>query len=107
MPAPPDGGSTPVTLYALQTCSRCRDVKRLLRDKGVPFRTVHVDMLTGEERNDTMRRIRRINPSVSFPTLVVGERTIVGFKKEEIEAALEPLAAAQGKETAPDAPRGP
>jgi hypothetical protein len=54
-----------------------------------------------------MRRIRRINPSVSFPTLVVGERTIVGFKKEEIEAALGPLATPQGKETAPDAPRGP
>ncbi len=84
--------SSATTLYALQTCSHCKDVKRLLKERRVAFRTVYVDMLVGAERNDTLRYLRRINPSVSFPTLVVGEETIVGFKKKKIEAALKALA---------------
>ena len=78
--------SHPIVLYALQTCSHCKDLKRWLTEQGVTFRTVHVDMLVGAERNDTMRYLRRINPTISFPTLIVGEATIVGFKKEKIEA---------------------
>lgn len=80
-----------VTLYALQTCSHCKDTKRLLQDRGVPFRMLYVDMMVGDERNDTMRALKRINPSCSFPTVVVGETTIVGFKQEQIEAALDAL----------------
>lgn len=75
-------------LYSLQTCSHCKALRKWLNERGAPFRTVYVDLLVGDERNDTMRHLRRINPTVSFPTLVVGDTTIVGFKKEEIEAAL-------------------
>lgn len=80
-----------ITLYALQTCSHCKDLKKLLQARNLPFRIVHVDMLIGDERNDTMRYLRRINPTVSFPTLVVGDETIVGFKKRDIEATLDAL----------------
>lgn len=79
----------PITLYALQTCSHCKEVKKLFQARRIDFRTVYVDMLIGDERNDTMRCLRRLNPSVSFPTLVIGATTIVGFKKEAIEAALD------------------
>lgn len=85
--------STSIVLYALQTCSHCKALKEWLAERRVAFRTVHVDMLVGAERNDTMRHLRRINPSISFPTLMVGDTTIVGFKKEEIRAALETLQA--------------
>ena len=84
--------SRAITLFALQTCSHCKDLKAWLAARRVPFRTVYVDMLVGAERNDTMRHLRRINPTVSFPTLVVGGTTIVGFKKEEIQAALKRFA---------------
>jgi len=80
---------TSITLYALQTCSHCKDVKKLLQDRRIQFETVYVDLLVGDERNDTMRHVKRINPSISFPTLQVGAKTIVGFKKTEIEAALD------------------
>ena len=78
-----------ITLYALQTCSHCKDVKEQLRERRVRFETIYVDMLVGDERNDTMRHLKHINPARSFPTLQVGEKTIVGFKKKEIEAALD------------------
>ena len=85
--------STEIILYGLQTCSHCKALKNWLTERRVAFRTVYVDMLVGAERNDTMRYLRRINPTISFPTLVVGDTTIVGFKKEEIQAALETLQA--------------
>jgi len=85
----PETEPASITLYALQSCSHCKDVKKLLQHRRVRFETVYVDMLVGGERNDTMRHLKRINPAISFPTLQVGAKTIVGFKQEEIEAALE------------------
>ena len=78
----------PIILYGLQTCSHCKSARKHLQDHGVTFKTVYVDMLLGEERNETLRELRRINPSVSFPTLRIGDETIVGFKKDAIDAAL-------------------
>jgi glutaredoxin-like protein NrdH len=86
-----DNASAQIILYALQTCGHCRNLKQFLQERGVSFQTVYVDMLVGDERSDTMRHLRRINPSVSFPTLSVGETTIVGFKKAKIVAALDEL----------------
>ena len=85
----PETELTPITLYALQTCGHCKDVKKLLQERQIRFETVYVDMLVGDERNDTIRHLKRINPAISFPTLQVGEKIIVGFKEKEIEAALD------------------
>lgn len=83
--------SSAITLYALLTCVHCRAVKKLLSDRRLDFKTIYVDLLLGEDRSDTLRALKRINPSVSFPTLSVGQTVIVGFKKEEIEAVLDAL----------------
>lgn len=85
----PEAEPATIILYALQTCRHCKEVKKQLQKRRIRFETVYVDMLVGDERNDTMRNLKRINPSISFPTLRVGEKTIVGFKEKEIEAALD------------------
>ena len=92
MPDRSTTASAKIILYALQTCSHCKDLKKWLTERRVAFQTVYVDMLVGTERNDTMRYLRRINPTVSFPTLVVEDIVIVGFKKEAIQAALATVA---------------
>jgi glutaredoxin-like protein NrdH len=81
--------SPAIVLYGLQTCSHCKAAKTLLQRRKVTFRMVYVDMLIGQERNDTLRELKRINAALSFPTLRVGERIIVGFKEKEIETALD------------------
>lgn len=78
----------PIVLYGLQTCSHCKSVRKLLQAQGVTFKTVYVDMLVGDARSTAMRRLKKLNPAVSFPTLSVGGTIIVGFKKDAIEAAL-------------------
>jgi glutaredoxin len=57
-------------------------------DRNIPFECIYIDLLTGEERSETLRELRRINPEATFPTLVVGDKVIVGFKKDAIEQAL-------------------
>ena len=78
-----------VTLYALSTCGWCNRTKELLRQLGVEFDYVYVDMLEGREREDAMNEVEKWNPRGSFPTLVVrNERSIVGFQEKEIREAL-------------------
>ncbi len=78
-----------VTLYALSTCIWCRKTKELLTKMGVGFRYVYVDLLQGSDRDEAIDAIKRYNSSLSFPTLVVGDKAIVGFREKEIKEALE------------------
>ena len=77
-----------ITLYSLRTCTHCKDTKQYLEQLNVSFKTIYVDMLLGEDRSETLRQLRRINPGVSFPTLVMGDTIIIGFKKDDIDDAL-------------------
>ena len=77
-----------VTLYALQTCSHCRAAKKFFQQHQIVFCSVYVDLLVGEERNDTMRRLRDINPACSFPTITVNQEVIAGFKEEKLRRVL-------------------
>ena len=77
-----------VTLYSLQTCGRCREAKIFLQQNQIAFRTVYMDLLVGEERSETMRRLRSINPACSFPTITMGQEVIVGFKEEKLRRVL-------------------
>ncbi|MCU0587931.1 MAG: glutaredoxin family protein [Syntrophobacteraceae bacterium] len=88
--------STPIVLYGLMSCAHCKEVRELLMDRQIPFESIYLDLLLGEERSETMRELRRINPEVTFPTVVIGEKVIVGFKKDQIEEAIGGLAGPKG-----------
>jgi glutaredoxin len=75
--------------YGLSTCVWCKRTRKLLEDHGVTFDYVYVDLLQGEEREEVLRRVRRWNPSASFPTLVIDDaRSVVGYRPEEIKEVL-------------------
>lgn len=76
-------------LYALSTCIWCRKTKQLLTDLGVEYDYVFVDLLQGQEKEQTIAMIEKWNPDCSFPTLVINDsKCIVGFKENEIKEAL-------------------
>ena len=77
-----------IKVYALTTCVHCKHAKEFLDEKHIPYDCVHVDNLTGEERAAVMDVVRKLNPSLSFPTIVIGNKVIVGFRQDEIETAL-------------------
>ena len=78
-----------VTLYALSTCGWCKKTKELLLGLGVGFNYIYVDLLKGDDRSKMIDEVIHYNPSCSFPTLVIGDKCIVGFHEKEIREALE------------------
>ncbi len=78
-----------IMLYALSTCQWCAKTKDLLKELGVGFEYTYVDLLDGEEQDDAMNAVERVNPKGSFPTLVINDtKCIVGFREQEIREAL-------------------
>lgn len=84
-----------IMLYALSTCPWCRKTKQLLNDTGVEYNYIDVDHTQGQERETVIGEVRKYNPSLSFPVLVVNGKAIVGFKEEEIKNTLQQTVAKQ------------
>ncbi len=81
--------SAEIKVYALSTCVHCKHAKEFLEEKHIPYDCVHVDYLTGEERTKIMDIVRKLNPALSFPTIVIGDKVIVGFRRDELLTMLE------------------
>ena len=47
-----------------------------------------VDLLTSDEKAAVLEEVRRFNPGLSFPTIIIGDKVIVGFREKEIREAL-------------------
>ena len=77
-----------VKVYALSTCIHCKKAKEYLDKCGVNYDCVHVDTLTGDVRKETIDEVKKHNPSVSFPTIVIDGTVVVGFNQDKIDEAL-------------------
>jgi glutaredoxin len=77
-----------VKMYTLSTCSHCKATKKLLDDCRVKYEFTDVDLLEGEERTAILEDVRKLNPRCSFPTIIIGDKVIVGYKEDEIKEAL-------------------
>ena len=78
----------PVKIFSLSTCSHCKSTKKLLNECTVQYDFVDVDLLQGEERAAILEEIKKFNPNCSFPTVIIGDKVIVGYKEKEIKEAL-------------------
>lgn len=77
-----------VKLYALSTCIHCKNTKAYLDQCGSQYECVFVDKLEGDERKKIIEEVKKLNPAVSFPTVVINGEVIVGFNKDKIDKAL-------------------
>lgn len=80
--------SQTVKLYTLSTCSHCKSAKKFLADHDVSYTYKDVDILSGDERKQTIEEVKKYNPACSFPTILIGGRVIVGFNEVAIREAL-------------------
>jgi glutaredoxin-like protein NrdH len=78
----------PVKIYTLSTCSHCKATKTLLNDCAVEYEFTDVDLLQGEERTAILEDVKKWNPRCSFPTIIIGDKVIIGYKEDEIKEAL-------------------
>lgn len=81
---------SPVILYALSTCIHCRHARDFLERNNIDFDCTYVDELLGDARKDVLEEVRKANPRMSFPTMIIGPKrtTVVGFNPEAIKEAL-------------------
>jgi glutaredoxin-like protein NrdH len=78
-----------VLLFALSTCGWCGKTKELLKELGIAFDFVYVDLLPSEEIDATIAIIEKFNPAGSFPTLIIDDKkVVVGFREEDIRGAF-------------------
>ena len=77
-----------VKVFSLSTCSHCKSAKKLLSECTIKYDFVDVDLLEGEERKAILEDVKKFNPKCSFPTIIIGDQVIVGYKENQIKEAL-------------------
>jgi glutaredoxin-like protein NrdH len=79
-----------VVLYALSTCVWCKMTKQYLKDNGVDYEYIDVDLCSEEEKQKIRQEIQSKGGSLSYPTTIIDDKVVVtGFRKDLLKEALE------------------
>ena len=62
--------------------------EQLLNDLGVEYYFGDVDLMTGAERNGSDAGCSKAESRLFFPTLIIGDKCIIGFQENKIKEAL-------------------
>lgn len=76
-------------MYTLSTCSHCKTTKKFLDDCRVHYEFTDVDLLSAEEKKAIIEDVKKYNPRCTFPTIIIGDKVIIGYKEDEIKKALD------------------
>jgi len=77
-----------VRIYTLSTCIHCKATKKLLNACGVQYEFTDVDLLPEDERYAILEDVKKFNPRCTFPTIIIGDKVIVGYQEHEIKKLL-------------------
>lgn len=77
-----------VRLYSLSTCPTCKKVKKFLDGNSIQYEMTEVDLLDAGEQWLMSKEVRKYNPALTYPTLVI-EEVILGLDEEAIKKALD------------------
>lgn len=75
-------------MYTISTCIHCKNAKRFMREHNIPHEFTDVDLLEREKKRAVLEELRKLNSRLSYPTIVIGDVVIVGFKEKELKEAL-------------------
>lgn len=74
-----------IILYSLTTCGFCKAIKKMFADLGLVYTTLDVDDLGEVEREEALKELMSVNKLCSFPTVVIGDQVVAGYKVQEIK----------------------
>ena len=79
-----------VIVYALSTCVWCKMTKQFLRDNGIEYEYVDVDLCSEEEKDKIRKEIQAKGGSLNYPTTIIdSEKVVTGFRKDLLKKELE------------------
>jgi glutaredoxin-like protein NrdH len=78
-----------VVLYALSTCVWCKMTKQYLKDNGVEYDYIDVDLCTDEDKQKIRQEIQSKGGSLSYPTTIVDDKVVItGFRIDKLKEVL-------------------
>ena len=77
-----------ITLYSLSTCAYCSAVKKMLDDLSICYQCIQADELPEADKEKVINELKVLNPRCSFPTVVIEDQVIVGYKVQAIKEKL-------------------
>ncbi len=79
-----------VRVFTISTCGWCKKMKRLLQSLEVEYEYVDLDTMTPEEEDELRGELRRHNPQMVTPTVIIddGENVIIGFLEDKVREAF-------------------
>lgn len=78
-----------VFLYTLSTCGWCKKTKELLREKGVAYEYLDVDVLQPEERKQAIEDLHKRNAPLGFPVVIIDDTHLIsGYQPDKMLSAL-------------------
>lgn len=78
-----------IILFGLSTCMWCKKTIRFLGEKNVSYSKIFVDLLSLPQKNRVREEVKKYNKRLSYPTVKVKEKVVIGYDKEKLEEALE------------------
>ena len=80
-----------VQVFTLSTCGWCKKTKELLQDLDVEYRYVDVDTLSEQDLDEAREQLRKYNPRMSYPTVIVdgGKQVIIGYNDDQLRMVLQ------------------
>ncbi len=78
-----------IKMYTLSTCIYCQNAKAWFTKANIDFAFTDVDLLDEQEKFTILKEIKEKTGSVSFPTILIGDRVIKGYHPEKYKEALE------------------
>jgi glutaredoxin 3 len=66
----------PVILYTTEMCPYCHSAKALLEKRGVTYEEINL-----ARDPDGRNRLQEITGMITFPQIVIGDKTIGGFEQ--------------------------
>ncbi|OGB89173.1 NrdH-redoxin [candidate division WOR-1 bacterium RIFCSPHIGHO2_01_FULL_53_15] len=75
-----------ILIYALSTCGWCRKAKNILKQLGIAYDYIDVDLLSDEKSTKIENEeVKKWNPACTYPTIVINnQRSINKFNEDKI-----------------------
>jgi len=78
-----------VFVYALSTCAWCKLAKQFLKENGIAYEYVDVDLCSEEDKEKIRQDILARGGSLSYPAIIIDDKILInGFRKDKIKEAL-------------------
>jgi glutaredoxin len=78
-----------VLMYALSTCVWCKMTKQYLKDNGIEYEYVDVDLCDEKDKEKIRQHIISKGGNLSYPTIIIDDDILItGFRKDKFKEIL-------------------